>query len=88
MNKKVQALIGMLCCLALLTCKKDDNPAQTPAEDYGTPTDVGTPIGSPSSTTIGAAGGSLLSPDGRSKLLLIPNIRVQDGKTYKVEIDL
>jgi hypothetical protein len=73
MNKDVQALIVLLCCLAFLTCKKDENnPTQPAGPDYGTPTDVGTPIGSPSTATIGTAGGSLLSLDGRSEIIIPP----------------
>jgi|GEM_PF-5971445 len=71
MKRVFQAVIVLSCCL--LSCKKDgSNPTQTPAADYGTPTAVGTPIGSPSTGTIGPAGGSLLSPDGRSEIIIPP----------------
>ncbi len=71
-NRILQALIVSLCCLVVHGCKKDDGPAQPAAPDYGTPTAVGTPIGSPATATIGAGGGSLLSPDGRSEIIIPP----------------
>ena len=72
MNRVLQTLIVLLCCLVVQGCKKDEGPAQPVGPDYGTPTAVGTPIGSPSTATIGAAGGSLLSPDGRSEIIIPP----------------
>ncbi len=52
-------------------CKKNDsNPVQATAKDYGTPTGVGTPTDSPSTATSGTGGGSLLSPDGRSEIVI------------------
>jgi hypothetical protein len=72
MNRVLHTFIVLLCCLVVQGCKKDEGPAQPPAPDYGTPTAVGTPIGSPSTATIGAAGGALLSPDGRSEIVIPP----------------
>ena len=54
-------------------CKKEDaGPVQTVAMDYGTPTGVGTPTGSPSTATMGASGGSLLSSDSRTEIIVPP----------------
>ena len=53
----------LACSLALLACGPAAKPNPTPVT-----TPVGTPIGSPATATIGAAGGSLASPDSRLKL--------------------
>jgi len=52
---------------------KSTSPTAPPDTSKGTPTAVGTPVGTPSSATIDAAGGSLMSPDGRLELIIPAN---------------
>ena len=64
--------ISILAVIFLLTCcKKIDSIADRQQPDPGEPpliTPIGTPVGSPVSKTIGSAGGSLISPDGKIEL--------------------
>jgi hypothetical protein len=54
-------------------CKKEDaGPVQNSANDHGAITAVGTPTDSPSTAMIGASGGSLLSTNGRSEIIIPP----------------
>lgn len=59
-----------LSSLLFVSCKSSTEPTPTPDTSKGTPTAVGTPVGSPSTATIDAAGGTVLSPDGRLELII------------------
>ena len=61
-----------LCASILFVSCKTSSPT-APANNYGTPTPVGTPIGSASTATIDASGGTLMSPDGRLELIIPAN---------------
>lgn len=50
------------------SCKKNDSDNNTPPEEEPAITAIGDPVGNPVTKTIGTAGGTLSSPDGRLKL--------------------
>lgn len=70
--KHLFALVFALSSFIFASCKTT-SPTTPPDTSKGTPTAVGTPVGAPSSATIDAAGGSLLSPDGRVEVIIPPN---------------
>ena len=74
-SRKIVFLTALLISIQLLFwqsgCKKEDTgPVQNSASDHGTVTAVGTPTDSPSIAMIGASGGSLLSTNGRSEIII------------------
>jgi hypothetical protein len=78
-SRKIFSIEAALISIQLLFwqsgCKKEDaGPVQATANNYGTPTVVGTPTGSPSTATIGASCGSLLSSDSRTEIVIPPGV--------------
>ena len=69
---RIKIFISILTVIILLTgCKKISSIADPQQTDPGGPplvTPIGTPVGTPVSKTIGSAGGSLISPDGKLEL--------------------
>jgi hypothetical protein len=63
------SILALFTGLILSSCKTN-GPTSPGTNTNGTPTLIGTPIGSPSSATIDATGGSLMSPDGRLELII------------------
>lgn len=55
------------------SCKKKEKDSPVPAVSTGTPTAVGTPSGISNSATIDAAGGTVLSADGRLEIIIPAN---------------
>jgi hypothetical protein len=66
------ALALSLASLLFISCKSTSTTAP-PDTSKGTPTADGTPVGTPSSATIDATGGSLMSPDGRLEVIIPAN---------------
>jgi hypothetical protein len=75
MKTKLFFIVAFLfiAAVGIVSCKKDTKEETPPAENYGTPTAVGTPTGAISSATIDEAGGSILSADGRLELIIPAN---------------
>ena len=68
--KTTLTLFLALCASIFFVSCKTSSPTALVVNDTGTPTAVGTPIGSPSTATIDASGGSLTSPDGRLEVII------------------
>ncbi len=80
--KKTFAL-SLLLVIFFLTCKKEDNnPVSTtpPSNTGGTPepTPIGIPLGSPTTATIGAAGGTITSSDGTVSVTIPAGVLAAD----------
>lgn len=63
-------ILLLLSCIYLFGCKKDNATADPRTDLQPAITPIGTPVGSPVSKSIGNAGGSLISPDGRFKITI------------------
>ncbi len=68
--KQFFAFALALSSLLFVSCKSSTEPTPAPDTSKGTPTAVGTPVGSPSTATIDASGGTVMSPDGRLELII------------------
>src|SRR5690242_13074401 len=66
--KHIFILVLSLTTLFFISCKSTSTDPGTSSK--GTPTAVGTPVGSPSTATIDGSGGSLTSPDGRLEVII------------------
>jgi hypothetical protein len=69
MKNILRVLIAFSAGIFITSCKTT-GPTSPGTNSRGTPTPIGTPIGSPSTATIDAVGGSLMSPDGRLELII------------------
>ncbi|MEI8134818.1 MAG: hypothetical protein WCH46_07035 [bacterium] len=69
MKTSIVILLATLATFVAVSCKTS-SPTSPVVSTTGTPTAIGTPIGAPTFSTIGAAGGSLMSPDGRLELII------------------
>lgn len=58
----------LFCCIFLVACKKKDITPDPYTDLEPAITAIGTPVGAPVAKSIGSAGGSLISPDGRLEL--------------------
>ncbi|MGA0560474.1 hypothetical protein ACO2Q8_27665 [Larkinella sp. VNQ87] len=63
-------LFGLLACSKSTTEITPTDPTTPPVPAVGTPTERGQPAGAPVTKTIGPAGGTLATPDGRFKLVI------------------
>jgi hypothetical protein len=70
--KHLLAFSFLFSSLLFVSCKSTPTEP-TPDTSKGAPTAVGTAVGSPSSATIDATGGSLMSPDGRLEVIIPAN---------------
>ncbi|NLR58404.1 hypothetical protein HGH93_09860 [Chitinophaga polysaccharea] len=66
-NSKTFLLVGGML-IALYSCKKNDNNQPATVPQHGTIHEKGTPVGEAVHATIGPAGGTLTTTDGRMKL--------------------
>jgi hypothetical protein len=71
--KSLWILIFLLCSGLFIVACKTTSPTSPAVADSGTPTALGTLTGSPSTATIDATGGSLISADGRLELIIPPD---------------
>jgi len=67
----------------LISCKKSDSPS-VPEDNDPVITDIGTPTGAPSDTTIGPSGGTLHSADGRLTVT-IPADALSSAATISIQ---
>jgi hypothetical protein len=72
MNTTLTLCLAVCAGMLLVGCKTTSPTGPDPKEN-GRPTPIGTPIGAPSTKTIDASGGTLLSPDGQLELIVPPN---------------
>ncbi|TLV01489.1 hypothetical protein [Dyadobacter luticola] len=89
MKNNLLAKLFALSLAALCACEKPEknvDPVEEtqPGTGTGTPTPVGQPVGDPFSKTIGPAGGSISSPDGRLKFTF-PAGAIAKETTIKVQ---
>jgi hypothetical protein len=69
MKTSLKVLFAFYVSIFIISCKTS-SPTSPGNHSSGTPTPIGTPIGSPSIATIDAAGGTLISLDGRLELII------------------
>lgn len=72
MKRSLTLCLAFCASIFFVSCKTT-TPTAPVDNSKGTPTAVGTPIGAPTTKTIDASGGSLMSPDGRLELIIPPN---------------
>ena len=72
MKKTLFLFFALATSIFFVSCKTS-SPTAPIVSDTGTPTAVGTPIGSPSTATIDATGGTVKSPDGRLEVIIPAN---------------
>lgn len=77
----IQVLIMYTCFTA---CKKDNAPGGKTQESLPVKTEKGTVLGNPVSKTIGAAGGSLKSGDGKMTITVLPGT-VPANTTFSIQ---
>lgn len=88
MQPPIKSLLFFLALILFFSCKKDDVTQTPPIEEVpvGVPTPIGTPVEeTPIQVTIGAAGGSINSGDGRLKVT-VPAGALTSSHDFSVQI--